>query len=544
MLERSIPVIASFAGDHRDAVALVAEDRSVTFRELSERVSEVAEVITKTVSPRHAVMVVVTRSIEYLCVVYACLESKRAFIPVARSDVSDKLLRAKPELLIEDVNAFVALRGRGGSRRVAEPFCYPLSTAYVIFTSGSSGTPKAVVASDRAIYAMARDQARIIGCTIGSRILQFAQLIFDGSISEILWPLVSGATLVVESQEMLMPGQILADTLIRQQITHLKTTPAALALTAPDSKMVLKSVINGGGQCRPELVRKWSPYAAVHNAYGLTETSICNFMTRPLSPDDIGGAVPIGAPIGGTMYSIEMDSTDSAKGQLVIGGSVVALGYLANGEIDSFAGDSGCPAFATGDVVEIRDGLLYVIGRNDRQAKVRGYRIDLNEVENAICALQGVSECVTYVETGSNGVEKLECVVSGAAVTVPQIRAHLSSVLERYKHPTTIYLVERISYTPLGKVDIQTAPATISFQSDNAKAGPAMLRDTVLAVARSVLHNDELSLSDSILDQGIDSVAIVEFIARLQNDSGIECSVVSVLQARSVAELADSCLLI
>lgn len=516
------------------SIALQARDRHLTFGELNEVVDELATIVASRVAPGHAVMIAVERTIDCLCVIYACLKAKRAFIPVDPDGLANKVDQAKPGLLVHNATIFVALNGSAGSEPLFDPFCYPPSTAYVIFTSGSSGVPKAVVVSDRALYDVARDQARIIGCTIGSRILQFARLWFDGSISEILWPLVSGATLVIEPQEAVMPGRVLAETLVERRITHLKTTPAALALTAPDSRMVLQAVVNGGGQCRPESVRKWSPHADVHNAYGLTETTVCNFMTAPLSPE-AADAVPIGEPIGGTEYSIDFDPGGS-RGELTITGPTVGLGYLLDGRIEQFGSHAGEPAFATGDLVESRGNSVYVVGRNDRQVKVRGYRLDLNEVENAICSLRGVTECVAFVETSAaTFTEKLECLVVGS-VTVPAVRGHLSAVLDRYKHPTTIHVVDRISYTRLGKVDFRTVPRgdTTSGESDS------LLRDTVLAAVRWVLRDDEVGPSDSLIERGADSATVVELIDKLRTD-GVECSVESVLRAKSIAELADKC---
>src|SRR5262249_38704053 len=157
---------------------------------------------------------------------------------------------------------------------------------------------------------------------------------FDGCITEIFWTLTAGARLVVLDEAYLVPGAALQGTLERFGVTHLKTTPFALTVTEPSQAMRLRHVINGGGACRLSVIKKWPAVAIFHNAYGLTETTVCNLLTGALEPDGCRERVPLGEPVGDCGYylrAVDEEGEACEKGEVT--GTAANEGAVRRGEL-------------------------------------------------------------------------------------------------------------------------------------------------------------------------------------------------------------------
>lgn len=416
---------------------------------------------------------------------------------------------------------------------------------YGITTSGSTGKPKCVLVAPDSIAQLIIAHVNILQLGPHSRTLQFARLTFDGCITEILWSLTSGATLVMCKEDDLTPGAALQKTLEERRVTHLKTTPFALSVTAPSEKMSLTHVINGGGSCRPSTVRKWSSVSSVHNAYGLTETTICNFLSGPLTMDDCETAVPIGRYIGsGTFEIVPIDPTEPKKrGELVITGDDVALGYLTHSGIVAFNDDGALFRFATGDIVEEVDGELIYIERVDRQLKIRGFRIDPGEIENSACQLPGVTEAVVIGEKEhGNKSEGLSLYFQGST-TSRMVRSHLQRMLDSYKVPSSITLVSSFPYNVNGKLDKSALydmrideASKIDFPSgfsESALAGP------VLECVRRLTGVMDASLDDNFFDLGGDSASALVLTTELRDLGWSQVGVRDILRAPKIQALVS-----
>ncbi len=418
---------------------------------------------------------------------------------------------------------------------------------YAIFTSGSTGKPKCVVVGAAALAPVIDDHVERLSVDPGSRTLQFARLTFDGCLTEILWTLTAGACLVILDETHLAPGAVLRDTLERFRITHLKTTPFALTVTEPSAEMRLRHVVNGGGPCRPSVLRAWSAVADFHNAYGLTETTVCNLLSDPLDPDECRDAVPLGDVVGDCGYWIRDLETDDAleavpggapqRGELVVTGASVAAGFVTEHGVRPL-GKAG--EYRTGDMVEYRDGALYFVERLDRQVKVRGYRLDPGEIENAVCRLGTVRDAVVVAEAqdgdGSGDLEVLVCYYQGD-IAPRSVRHHLEGVLDPYKIPSVLERVEAFPYTPNGKVD---RGALRAGRRDLAtRAAPAAPDLRVLHLVRTLTGLDDIGLEDNFFDVGGNSASAVALVAEMRKLGWIDAGIRDVLRAENLRVLAD-----
>jgi len=420
---------------------------------------------------------------------------------------------------------------------------------YAIHTSGSTGEPKCVLVRADPLAPMIRDHVRRLDLSPRSRTLQFARLTFDGCITEILWTLAAGACLVIPRQERVSPGPMLQETLEDLQVTHLKTTPFALTVTQPTRAMSLEHVINGGGACRPSVVRKWSSVTAFHNAYGTTETTVCNFLSGRLDPSDCAESVPLGDLVGDCGYQIvplppdaREDLTDprASRGELVITGESVAVGYLTTDGVQLFTDGLASRTYRTGDIVEHRDGRVFFVDRLDRQLKVRGYRLDPGEIEAAACRLPGVMDAVVVAESHEDGpgaedpADALVCYYQGD-MAPRQLRSHLDAVIDPYKVPSLIQQVERLPYTKNGKVDRE---ALRTVRSSSAAAFPVgSPEEQVLHLVRRLTGVSDAGLDENFFNIGGDSASTLVLVSKLKELGWMDAGVRDVLRAESLQDL-------
>ena len=548
--------------DHPDRHAIETADRTITYREFGRRVQEFASRLRERCAPGEFVGIEATRNAGSIVAMVGALTAGRPFVfldprdnptsngakaaalgvnVVARGVVDADLVELGP----------VPARWRTGP--VDERLPVPVDLAalagvvgYAIHTSGSTGEPKCVLVAAGPLERMVRDHVRALALSPASRTLQFARLTFDGCITEILWTLTAGACLVVVDETRLTPGAVLRSTLEEFRITHLKTTPFALTATEPTSAMSLRHVINGGGACRRAVVGKWAAAATFHNAYGTTETTVCNLLSGPLTPDDITDSVPLGEIVGDCGYALDPLPADGGaatapaeRGELVITGKSVGIGYLTPRGVRRFVDDEGNQVYRTGDVVERRNGQLYFVERRDRQLKVRGYRLDPGEIENAACRLDGVTEAVVTAEShGAEGTDAdvLVCYYLGVANS-REVRGHLEAVLDTYKVPSVITRVEAMPYTPNGKVDRDALRASRRpAPPDEALVPPD---EQVLVLVRRLTGVEDAGPDDNFFDLGGDSASTVVLVDKLKELGWVEAGVRDVLRAENLKGLID-----
>ena len=347
----------------------------------------------------------------------------------------------------------------------------PERSAYVQFTSGSTGEPKAAVLSRSGLANLAVAISRELAIGPGSRVVQVAAPAFDAWIWEVFTTLVGGGTLVLAERADLQPGAPLAETLRRRAVSHATLTPSAigaLSMTLGDADLPDLTVLVAAGEpLAGDLVDRWAPGRRMVNAYGPCEATVCT------SLDDcrVGqGAPTIGFPIAG-MTAMVVDRHGQpvpagVRGELLIGGIGVGLGYLGDADltaerftVDPRPGETG-RVYRSGDFVRVRsDGRIQFLGREDRQVKVRGVRIELDEVEAALMALDGVDLAAVRVVHDTDNRPAVAAWVAGPGLTsAGDVRAALSGSLPETMLPAFLSVVERMPMTATGKVDRMALP--------------------------------------------------------------------------------------
>ncbi|MFJ4970749.1 non-ribosomal peptide synthetase [Streptomyces sp. NPDC088755] len=545
---------------HPGAAAVRNAQRVLTYREFGHLVDDFAHRVAARTEAGEFVGISSHRDIGAVVAIVGALKARRPFVVIddrdsaASNSAKVSLLGLRTvadttspdgEVTLGDVPERWRPAGPPAHTGPPAPGPLPADVGYAIHTSGSTGRPKCVLVRADPLDRVVRDHVERLEVGPGSRTLQFARLTFDGCLTEILWTLTAGACLVVLDEARLTPGTILAETLEEFGVTHLKTTPFALTVTEPTAGMRLRHVINGGGPCRPSVIRTWSSASAFHNAYGLTETTVCNLLSDPLDPQAARHAVPLGTVVGDCAYHLRPVGGEDAvpeRGELVITGESVALGYLTKEGLTPFGGTGAEGGYATGDIVEERDGALYFVERVDRQVKVRGYRLDPGEIENAVCRLDGVLDAVVVAEAhdGLRGGDPdvLVCYFRGDG-DPRLLRKSLEGALDPYKIPSVFERVEVFPHTPNGKIDRDALGAGRREHLAPPTAPEAGADLRILHLVRNLTGVENVRLEDNFFEVGGDSATAVVLVTQMRGLGWVDAGVRDVLRAENLRVLAD-----
>ncbi|MGW0916630.1 amino acid adenylation domain-containing protein [Streptomyces sp. NPDC002784] len=440
----------------------------------------------------------------------------------------------------------------------------PGDPAYVLYTSGSTGEPKAVVVPHRALAVRVGWMREAYRLGPGERVLQFASLGFDTHVEEIFPALCSGATVVllpVPSAEL--PDWLAGPAGDRITVLDLPTAYWQELVAAGDRiawPSALRAVVLGGDQVHSRAVAAWrerfGDRVELWNTYGPTEAAVIATAAR-LGPDDAQVRPGIGRPITATgAYVLDparRPVPPGVPGELWLSGDGLADGYAGSPELtarrfteDPF-GPPGARMYRTGDLARQRpDGALEFLGRTDRQLKVRGHRVEPAEVEAALLAHPAVAEVVAGLHDGAGRQSLVAWVVRrpGAEPEAAQLLNHLRGLLPGHLVPSAVVVLARMPLTSRGKIDRAALPAP------GSAAGPAAARtgsgtaprteaeQLVAEVWEEVLAVHGIGADDDFFALGGHSLLALRAVARLRAALGVDVPVRTVFTAPTVAQTA------
>ena len=555
------------------AIQQAGQPGSLSYHALDRASDQLAVVLqSKGASPGDIVAIHLGRTPEYFISLLAVLKTGAAFLPVDPSYpdavIQHMVSDSGTRLVISDDMAAPA----SGAEVIgpgAEPDGTPLAPvardaagpAYVIYTSGSTGKPKGVVIPDRAMVGHCQAITRLFGITAEDRVYQFMSLSFDFSLEEILPTLFSGATLVLRSDDAAGSGAAFFDEIgtLSPTVLHLPTAFFHITtdyLTAsgaqlPDSLRLLNI---GGERANPQIVQDWlrvAPGVRLLNGYGPTETAITVTFYEPKG-DLPEGDVPIGtAADHAYAYVAAPDGSLSplgAIGELWIGGVSVGIGYhgLPEKTADVFFGDhfrDTGRVYRTGDRASWReDGNLDFFGRNDRQVKMRGFRIDLGHVERVLeKANPNLRVFAGVRDAGSPSARLLAWALISEESDTVDIEA-LNALAEAELPPAMrprIVEVDEFPRTAGGKVDLAALPDPEQPSAPAADTEPMTQLETQIAdLIGAVLMVHGIGATDDFYNLGGHSLLAAELVGRIEVKLGHRISVIDLQQNPTARSLA------
>lgn len=427
----------------------------------------------------------------------------------------------------------------------------PSDLAYILFTSGSTGSPKGVMVEHGSILNMLRSFERLAPSADGFSGTLVAPTAFDVSVWEIFSVLSYGGVLNIPGDGRLAGGDELWDYLCEAEIHSAYVPPGLVASVAaaaerrPGSLRRLlvgvepipgRDLLRIGGAC---------PQLTIVNGYGPTETTITATLHRFDGAADPDRRVPIGRPVAGSKVEIldaDLSPVPAGEvGEIVVFGDCLARGYL-DGKARGFTLVGGDRAYRTGDLGRfLGEGVLEFVGRSDGQLKLSGFRVEMGEVETALSAVPGIRRSVVLV-AGEGNVRRLVAAVEASAQVSPtEVRAHLIERLPAYAVPSRILVMPALPLTDAGKVDSKALLAASRRRPENSRAYVAPAdgwQREVAEVWAHVLGTGDVGIDDDFHEFGGSSLDAVRIAALLaERDRPVRAS--AILAARTIRLLAE-----
>ena len=564
-----------------ERVALLFGSASMTYGELDRRASALARrLAARGVGRDMPVGICIERSFEMIVALLATLKAGGAYLPVDPRDPAERLRAiaddAKPRVWLTSKTSAGALSGAGlealviddGEGEVGgqaapapaeESAADATRLAYILYTSGSTGSPKGVCVEHRSVVRLVRgvSYARLDSETV---LLQLAPLAFDASTFEIWGALVNGGRLAIAPS-----GPAALDSvgdLVRQHgVTTLWLTAGLFHLMVDhriDELRPLRQLLSGGDVLSPARVRRFLdavPGCQLINGYGPTETTTFAACHAVRVFPGANESVPIGRPISNTRIWL----TDEAglcvppgeEGEICIGGDGVARGYLNRPALtaekflpDPFSDAPGARLYRSGDRGRLlADGTLEYLGRLDRQVKISGYRIEPEEIEAALEKHPAVSQAVVAPRESEGGTGERRLVAwllprEGASWDDRELRRLVAASLPLHMVPSAFVRVESFPLTPSGKVDRRALPSPPEISAREAEEPRPGLESTVLRIWRQVLGRESIGLDENFFDAGGNSLALLEIHTRIRRELGRNLTLTTLFAKPTIRSLA------
>lgn len=573
-----------------EAVAAEFQGDQLTYRELNRRANQLAHYLQKQgVGPEVLVGISVERSLEMLVAMLGVLKAGGAYVPLdpkypreriafmiedaqlslvlTQQDLSTALDVAKSRLLFIDKAeaTFAQESTENPNTEVA-----PSNLAYLIYTSGSTGNPKGVMVEHRSVAHFTSVAAAEYSITPRDRVLQFASLSFDLSVEEIYPALTRGATVVLRTDEMISSTSDFFRCCDEWKISVLDLPTAywhELVENMGGSDPILppsvRLVIIGGEKALPERVMTWQEQTRgrvrLVNTYGPTETTVVATMYDVNGDVEIGRRrnVSIGRPIANTtVYVLDQflkPAPIGVAGELHIGGAGLSRGYLNRPDLTAekfitnpFSNQPGSRLYKTGDLVRYRaDGNIEFLGRVDNQIKIRGFRVELGEIEQALRLHSGVSDCAVVLREARQNDQRLVAYVVArdqSRPAVSELRDFLKAKLPSYMVPAVFEMIEALPLMPNGKINRRALPEPQArFERDESFVAPRTPIEELMANAwREVLNLEHIGIHDNFFDLGGHSLLATQVIARVRSTLNYELPLRRLFETPTIAGLAGA----
>ncbi|KAI8891953.1 hypothetical protein BC833DRAFT_533489 [Globomyces pollinis-pini] len=539
-----------FAARCPEEVAIEYKDVRVTYRELDEQSNTLASVLSCfNLVPGDFVGILSVRSIEMISGMLATLKSGAAFVPIDSSIPFERIgyiiqhSNCKVVLYHEDVDkSLIEQIGESTATVCLSETSKDLfnsveidsdSPAYAVFTSGSTGKPKGVVVSHRSLTNFTTTKPNLLDVSLGTRVAQLASISFDMSLGEIFCTLNNGGRLILREEEDYFAAIRKANTIF--------TTPTALLKIDVNEYPDLQLVVVGGELFQSRVLDNWPSRVTLRHAYGPTEITIVSTAGDMLPTDEI----TIGRPLPNTVQYIvdkELNLVPfGVPGELVIGGTGVSMGYLNRPDLtaerfiqNSFTNDGGL-IYRTGDLCRwTSEKKIQILGRLDDMVKVKGYRIELDEVSIAIISHNSVTAAKTIVKD-----DMLLSFVTPLTADIEQIRDMLSDKLPVYMIPSKFIALESFILNSNGKID---KAVLLNMKIDTSVELPIMTDEIEMAdIWAKILKVDKSKIGrhSSFFELGGDSIIAIQLVMEVRR-RGYELSTSTVFKASTLARMTDA----
>jgi amino acid adenylation domain-containing protein len=559
-------------------IALGFGSKQLSYRELNRRSGSLAGVLrAKGVKAGTIVGILADRSLEMVIALLAVLKTGGGYLPMDTTYPGERIA-----YILEDSDLHLVLSYKAGEVLGKTGFSQqnldlgdensyrerdlhldhtatPRDLAYIIYTSGSTGKPKGVMIEHRNVVRLLFNDKFQFDFHSRDTWTMFHSYCFDFSVWEMYGALLYGGGLIVISKMTARdPGDFLR-ILKRESVTVLNQTPSAFynliqqELTQPGSQLKLRYVIFGGEALKPGKLAEWRekyPETRLVNMFGITETTV-HVTYKEITGKEIAQQVSnIGAAIP-TLSTFILDLNHrllppGIPGEICVGGPGVARGYLNNPQLttEKFIQSpyiKGKRLYLSGDLAQLTPaGDMEYLGRIDRQVQVRGFRVELGEIENQLLSHDEIDDVVVMARTDENGeISLCAYMVATRPFTAAQLREYLSGTLPDHMIPGYFQHLERLPLTPNGKVDHSALPAPGVKPGTGLVEPRNELETRLAALWKNLLQLEQVGVRDSFFNVGGDSIKAIRLISLINAELNANLKIENLYQNDTIAELAS-----
>ena len=559
------------------ATAIVFGERQLTYGELNQRANQLAHYLRRRgVGLEQKVGVLLEPSVEFIVTLLAILKAGASYVPLDSSypkprlefmleDAGVKLLLTLPGQMDAGESHEVVYLDEGWrqfeteSRENLHNDTTAGDLAYVMYTSGSTGQPKGVAVTHRAINRLVRN-TNYVQLDETDRVGQVSNVSFDAATFEIWGALTSGGTLVGLAKETVLSPAEFKHAIAEQRITVMFLTTALfnqVAQSEPDAFAPMRYVLFGGetsdAQAARRVLESGKPLHLAH-VYGPTENTTFSSWYEVKEVPAEARTIPIGRPVSNTeLYVLDHNGQVSpvgVPGELNIGGDGIAREYLKRPELTAekfvphpFSNEPGARLYRTGDLVRyLSDGNIDFIGRMDQQVKIRGFRIELGEVEAVLNEHAAVRESVVVVREDEPGEKRLVAyVVADSELLTNELRSWLRERLPEYFVPAFFVMLDQLPLTPNGKVDRRALPApeqTAVLVEEKLIAPRTPEEEKIAEIWSEVLDIKPIGMETNFFDLGGHSLLATRVVTRIREAFGINLPLRVLFDSPTIAGVA------
>ncbi len=529
-----------------DNIAVVFEDQKLTYKELNEKANQLARyLVEKGVKKGNIIGLFLNKSLEVIIAMFAILKSGAAFLPLDTEYPDERLnyilsnssckFILKSNKINNDIicnynNINIDLDNSNIYSKDNTNISLHLSVddvMYVMYTSGSTGKPKGVMVKHKNIIRLAK-YPNFLSFENNENMVQTGTIVFDACIFEIFGALLNGFKTYILEKNKLLNINYFSEFLKNNDISTLFLTTGLFnefGMQSPKMFSHLKNLLTGGDVISASSVRNIKnscPNINIINCYGPTENGSYSTCYKI---DNNNSHIPIGKPITNSTAYIVSNSGSlcpiGVPGELWVGGDGVAKGYLNNPELtkEKFINNpfgSGT-IYKTGDLVKwLPDGNIEFIGRIDNQIKLRGFRIELSEIDNNILTYPNVKQSISIIQNINNNKTICSYIVSDEPVNIINLKKYLSKTLANYMIPTHIITLEKLPLNINGKVDRKLLPLPeLDSENINIITPRNEIDNTIILCLKEILGLSSISITSSFFDIGGDSLSAISLATKL-----------------------------
>ena len=554
-----------------NSIALEFENKQLTYRELSKKINQMANYLwSQGLRPGQIVAVSLDRTPDLIASFFAILQCGASYVPIDPSYPPARL-----NLMIDDAEVvfYIGLNPKKiTSNKVKSLFITnildaivnlptaPLeveisteSAAYIIYTSGSTGKPKGVQVAHCNVINLIYSMAVKPGINESDKIFAVTTISFDAMVMEIYLPLLFGASVVLVDENTRKDGKLLLQKAITDKITMMWGTPSIWQILLDsgwEKPLHIKALIGGEPVPMALAHRLLSRCNELWNIYGPTETTVCSFLTQITINDD---PITIGKPIANTNVYLLDAKKNPVKygeiGEIVIAGDGVSLGYLNRPELTNerfvpnpFEKVSKGKMYHSGDLGKLLpNGNVQCLGRIDHQVKVRGYRIEIGEIEHALMSINNIKSAVVIVKTDILvAFVVVDCTITESDDLIQSWRDELESQLPAFMVPNIFHIIDKLPTTGNDKIDRKSLIEYKSnLENKQEYTAPRTEEEKIVAaIWKESLNLEHIDIRSNFFEMGGHSIKAVKVMMEIEKKTGKQIPLSALFQHSTVEKFA------